>query len=118
LIDYIAMDIKGPLDKYDKVVGIKVNKGNIKKSIKLIMQSNIPYEFRSTILPELHKKDDLKKMAQMIKGAEKYYLQKFMPGDKLIDKTFSELRAYSDKEMEEMAKICAEYVVMCKFRGA
>jgi hypothetical protein len=41
-----------------------------------------------------------------------------MPSDKLIDKTFSKFRAYSDKEMEEMAKICAEYVVMCKFRGA
>lgn len=85
LVDHIAMDIKAPLDtkRYDEVSGVKVNLSNIKKSIKIIMDSEIDYEFRTTVIPELLNEDDILKIANQIKGASKYYLQQFNPKNAL-----------------------------------
>ncbi len=117
LIDYIAMDIKGPLRGYGRVAGAKVDTKKIRESVRIIMESGLSYEFRSTILPALHKKQDLEQMAKLIKGAEKYYLQKFRPEDKLNDLTFGGFKSYTDKEMKQLATICREYVRECKTRG-
>lgn len=110
LIDYVAMDIKAPLSKYAKIVNSKIKKRQIKKSIKLIMQSGLSYEFRSTLLPELHSQKDLIKMSKLIKGAEKYFLQKFIPTGNLNNQEFNKLKPYSDKDMASLAKICEPYV--------
>ena len=75
LLDYIAMDIKTSLQNYDKVCGIKVNIENIKKTIEIIMNSNIDYEFRTTIAPEIQQ-EDIDDILQIIKNSKNYYLQK------------------------------------------
>lgn len=116
LIDYIAMDIKAPLPKYAKVVNVKADTNKIKKSIKLIMKSGLPYEFRSTLLPKLHNKEDVIKMAKLIKGAQNYFLQKFIPGKKHNNPEFNKLKPFSDKQMKEMAKACEEFVEKCSIR--
>jgi pyruvate formate lyase activating enzyme len=116
LIDYIAMDIKAPLSKYSQVVNRKVNKRRIKKSIKLIMRSGLPYEFRSTLLPELHSQKDLIKMSKLIKGAEKYFLQKFIPSGNLNNQEFNKLKPYTDAKMKELAELSGKYVKMCQAR--
>ena len=116
LIDYIAMDIKAPLPKYSQVVNIKMKTSQIKKSIKLIINSGLPYEFRSTLLPAFHSKDDLVKMAKLIKGAEKYYLQKFIPTGSLNNQEFNQLKSFTSKQMKELAKACQQYVKKCGVR--
>ncbi len=116
LIDYIAMDIKAPLSKYTKVVNIKANTANIKKSIKLTMQSNLPYEFRSTLLPALHAQKDLIKMVKLIKGAKRYYLQKFIPTGNLNNQAFNDFKSFTDKQMKDLAKLCQPYVQKCAVR--
>ena len=116
LVDYIAMDIKAPLPKYAKVVKLKASKGKIGKSIKLIMKSGRAYEFRSTILPKLHTPEDILEMAKLIKGADKYFLQKFVPAQKLNNPEFSQLKAFSHKQMQELVKLCKNYVNQCSIR--
>jgi len=116
LIDYIAMDIKGPLEKYKLITNTNYNLNNIKKSIKLIIKSEIPHEFRSTILPFWHKKNDVKKMAELIKGSQKYYLQKFEPRDELVAPVFKTAKSYTKKEMQSLAKVAKKIIGHCEVR--
>ena len=129
LFDYIAMDIKAPLDKYEKIAGVKVNLNNIKKSIKIIMEAGIPYEFRTTVVPGLLNKKDIAKIGELIKGAEKppsahnmsfgeakWYLQFFKSDIDLVDAGLKGKKAFGKKEMEEMAEIGKKYVKRCEIR--
>lgn len=100
LVDYFAMDIKGPLanqkskipkgepsasygagknQKYNQLTGVKVDLNKIKKSIELIKNSGIDYEFRTTFVPTLLEKEDILKIAREISPAKRYFLQNFRP---------------------------------------
>ena len=116
LVDYIAMDIKGSLEKYAIITGVQPNLNSIKKSIKIIMQSGLPYEFRTTVVPGLIEKKDIKKIGELIKGAEKWYLQNFKSDINLVNDSFEKYKSYSLKEMEEMRKIGEGYVDFCGAR--
>ncbi|MBT3419512.1 MAG: anaerobic ribonucleoside-triphosphate reductase activating protein [Candidatus Magasanikbacteria bacterium] len=103
LIDYVAMDVKTSEGHYKKLVGEKVKRAYIKESINIIKTSNIPYEFRSTIIKQVHTKKILKNMAHLVSGAKKYVLQEFRPGETL-DPVYGEYTGFSRKEMEDIAK--------------
>lgn len=117
LVDYIAMDIKGPLNKYEKITGVEVDLENIKKSIKIIIESGLPYEFRTTLVPGLHIKEDIDEMGEMIKGADKWFLQFFKSDTGLVDKSFESKISYTHIDMEEMRKVGERYVKQCGVRG-
>lgn len=116
LIDYIAMDIKGSVDKYDKIIGVKVNKKDILESIKIIKNSKIDYEFRTTIVPTLHEKADFTKIGKMINNAKKYYLQQFRP-EKTLDPKFAQITPFSAGDLQEFARIMNKYVKYAGIRG-
>jgi len=116
LVDYVAMDIKAPEISYQKVTNASIDFSKIMRSIRIIMKSAKDYEFRSTILPILHIKEDLIAMAKMIHGSKRYYLQKFEPAKKMNDIAFVNYKSYSDKEMKDLATLCRQYVDFCKFR--
>ena len=85
LIDYVAMDVKNCLDKYS----VTVNKSsfeqeNIKKSVELLMQSNIGYEFRTTLVEQFHTESDIVKIRDWLSGADKYFLQRFVDSESCI----------------------------------
>jgi len=84
LIDYVAMDIKAPKEKYNGAAGIKIDTGKIQESIDILKNGKIDFEFRSTILPQIHTKEDVMSIAKWIKDAKVYYLQQFRP-EKTID---------------------------------
>jgi len=117
LIDYIAMDIKAPLEKYERVTNVKMNCQNLQKSVKIIMSSGLPYEFRTTVVPGLLAKADFKKMGKLIKGADKWYLQKFKSDTNLVNPEFEGQKAFTNNEMKELAEIGKKYVKLCEFRG-
>jgi pyruvate formate lyase activating enzyme len=75
LVDYISMDIKAPEDKYDLVAGCKVDIESIKKSINLLLNSKIEYDFRTTICPELNLPEDLDKIKKLISHSPRFYTQ-------------------------------------------
>ncbi|MFA5753766.1 MAG: anaerobic ribonucleoside-triphosphate reductase activating protein [Patescibacteria group bacterium] len=117
LIDYIAMDLKAPPDKYELTTNVPVNCNNLAKSVKIIKSSGLPYEFRTTVVPGLLHKEDFKVMGEFIKGASKWYLQNFKSDTDLVNKHYQTKKAYTNKEMSEFAAIGRQYVDLCEVRG-
>jgi len=101
LLDYVAMDIKAPLEKYKKVVGKTVTLENIQRSVELTRGAP-DYEFRTTVLPLLHSKKDLLSIGRWLEGAKKFYLQQFRP-TKTLKAQFQKEKAY---DLEKLVKIC------------
>ena len=115
LIDYIAMDVKSPLEKYHEITRSNVDIKNIKRSIELIISSGIDYELRTTIVKSLLSKDDIIEIGKLIEGAKLYVLQKFV-GSKTLNPDFIEEKTYSDEELEEMKRELEKYVQKCIIR--
>jgi pyruvate formate lyase activating enzyme len=115
-IDYVAMDIKAPWDKYEQVVGRKVNIAQIKKSAHLLLSGAVEYEFRSTILPALHKKEDLIAMAKQIKGAKRYYLQQFKPFAKMVDKEYKKAASFKSVDLQKIRGKIKTWFEFCQIR--
>ncbi len=113
-VDYIAMDIKNSQEKYALTTGLSKMPDGIFDSIQMIMQSDIPYEFRTTVVKELHTIEDIKSIANTIKGAKHYYLQCFKPSDEVIKQGLS---APSLDTLKEMQKAAFDYVEACELRG-
>ena len=118
LIDYVAMDIKAPIeeDKYNKSAGVKVDLSKIKESIEIIMNSDIDYEFRTTVVPTLHTQEDIIEIARYIQGAKKYALQNFS-NKEVMNPAFKEIKPYRREELKKMARLVSPYVTICKVRG-
>lgn len=117
LLDYIAMDLKAPWDKYEATVGVKTNCNNLQKSVKIIMTSGLPYEFRTTVVPGLLVEEDIAPMGEAIKGADKWYLQLFKSDTDLVNQSYQTQKAYTDREMAALAALGRKYVKLCEFRG-
>ncbi len=118
LIDCIAMDIKAPLrdEKYNEVGGVLCSLPDLERSIKLIMESGIEYEFRTTVCRAFMNKSDVVEIAQSIAGASRYILQSFRPTNCLDNKMFDVL-PYSESEMTDFAEGARRYVKNCFVRG-
>ncbi len=110
IIDYIAMDIKGPKENYSKFVGAKVDIKKIQKSTDVLKGGKVDYEFRSTILPRLHRKEDVINMAKWIRGAKIYYLQQFRP-ERTINPDYEKYKPFTQKKLESIQKECNKYVL-------
>ncbi len=114
-VDYIAMDIKASLDKYEYVIQRKIEKTKILESIGLIMDSGLDYEFRTTVVRSLFEKDDFFKIGQLIKDSRLYVLQRFVPS-KALDEKFLDMQSYPDEELECFKQIMEGFVQRCIVR--
>jgi len=115
LIDYVAMDIKAPLHKYSSVVGRAYDPAPIKESIDLLLEGNVPYEFRTTLLKELHSKEDILGMGKDIQGASLYVLQRFVP-TKLLDETFRDSTSFEEEELKSLEPELLDLIQKISFR--
>lgn len=104
LVDYIAMDVKAPLHKYSMITGGDVDVFKIAESIDILKTSNVKYEFRTTVLKKFLSKEDFEQIAQLLNGADKYYIQKFV-STKVLDENLKCEVNYTDKEFEEILEI-------------
>jgi len=120
LIDYVAMDIKAPVNpkKYERVSGVKSSYliDNVRESIQALLKSDIDYEFRTTVVPGIHTREDLKEMVRALNGCKKYVLQKFQPEHAYKDELRKE-KSQTDNEMDELVKVIKKYVPNSKWRG-
>ena len=115
LIDYVAMDIKNCSEKYGVTIGADdFDMAPIRESILLLKEGKIPYEFRTTVVPEFHTAQDMEKLAEMIEGAEHYYLQQFVDSGNVI---MPNLHAYAPGAMGELLEIVKKYVPNAQLRG-
>lgn len=108
LIDYIAMDIKAPFEKYDRVTNVKCKIDDIRRSIDIIKKSNINYEFRTTVVEGLLSKEDVLKIAKSIKGAKAYFIQRFIPS-KTLNKAYMNKSSITNDELDEIKKDVSMY---------
>ena len=115
LLDYIAMDIKAPLEKYSQIVNVKVDISKVKQSINLIKENKVGYEFRTTVLKSQLSHSDFEKIGALINGAERYYLQKFVPS-KIYDKNLQNETTYSNSEFDEICSYLKKYVKTVSYR--
>ena len=108
LIDFLAMDIKAPLEKYENIVGPGINKKAIEESIQLIRERAPDYEFRTTIAPDWYSKEDAIAIGEWLKGSKAYYLQNFVP-DHAADPAFRSKHGFSREELKELKVILEPY---------
>ncbi|MGF3554430.1 MAG: anaerobic ribonucleoside-triphosphate reductase activating protein, partial [Thermoplasmatota archaeon] len=101
LVDYVAMDVKAPKEKYDKTTGVKTDLKKIEKSIEIIKNDAPDYEFRTTFVPQLLKKEDIVKIAKWLEGAKNFYLQQFSNNPPLISNKFNDVSTYSKNYLIE-----------------
>ena len=115
LADYVAMDIKNRPEKYALTCGLEdVDLNKIEKSVRLLMESGVDYEFRTTVVKEFHGIEDIEAAAKWIAGAKRYYLQAFKDSGALIA---GGCTGCSPEEMHEMADRARPYVALCEVRG-
>lgn len=115
LVDYVAMDIKNTPEKYAETIGVKnFDFTPIAKSIALIMNSGVQYEFRTTVVSEFHTIDDIEKIAEYIRDAQGFYLQNFVDSGNLIGK---DLNPVLKADLEKMRQKATQYVVNTNTRG-
>jgi pyruvate formate lyase activating enzyme len=101
MIDYIAMDVKGPLENYYRWCGVSIDEGAIRESIDFLLEGRVEYEFRMTLVPFLHKEHDAYQVAEEIRSARRFFLQEFVPRDTLNPK-YESIRPFSPDKMKAM----------------
>ncbi len=99
LVDYVAMDVKAPLEKYPQITASKISSQKIVESINLIKKSKIPHEFRTTLYPKLSV-EDIVQVAELVHG-EKLFLQNFQP-KKALNVSSRRLKPMRSKEIKEI----------------
>ncbi len=117
LVDYIAMDIKCDEAGYEKSTGKRFDFGKIKESVRIIKESGLPYEFRTTCVPGFLDEAAVENMAAMIDGADRWFLQRFKSDTETIDRSLFGLAGFSEQQMEAFAAIGREHVKECEIRG-
>lgn len=115
LIDMVAMDIKGPKNKYPQIAEISIDMTkNIERSIEIILNSNIDYEFRTTVPSGLFTADDMKAIGEWIYGAKAYFLQCFKQSENV---PCSLLKSPSHEELSLLLDAVKPFVPNSKLRG-
>jgi len=115
LLDFIAMDIKSSPENYNKASGVKVDLKKIKKSIEIIKNSGIDYEFRITVVSGLVEEKDIEKIGKWLKGTKNFALQQFQ-NKKVLDKSFEKIQPYPDEILKEFQKILEKYIEKIELR--
>lgn len=104
LLDYVAMDVKTSLEKYEKLTQCKVDVEKIKQSIEILMSSKIDYEFRTTFAPDVLK-EDIEKIAKLICGAKNFAIQKYNPQSNCSLKI-----PHSTQDFQQALEVAKSYV--------
>ena len=114
-IDYIAMDIKNSLDSYGKTVGVpNFDTTSIKRSVKIIMENGVDYEFRTTVVKEFHNDNNFLEISKWLKGAKRYVLQNFRDGEDLI---MSGLGNHTDEKIRHFCGLLTPFIDKVSIRG-
>ena len=115
LVDYVAMDIKNSREKYALTCGLDtVDLTPVEESICLLRRSGVEYEFRTTMVRELHTTEDMESIGRWLGSCHHYYLQNFVDSGNLIGSGFS---AFEPEELERLAEILRPWVTSVALRG-
>ena len=105
-VDYVALDVKTSLEKYNRL-GTKDTAG-LMRTIEILKTGKVPYEFRTTAVPEFVTAEDVECIGEMVKGAKTHALQQFVPQETL-DKKFEGIKPYSPETITEFAETMKKF---------
>lgn len=114
LVDFVAMDIKNSLEKYSFTTDSEVKLMNIRKSINILQDSGIDYEFRTTLVKEFHGEEDILKIGELLKGSKALYLQQFKVSDGVLNKN---LHPVDEDLANKFKNILEKYINKVELRG-
>ena len=115
LVDYFAMDIKSSPENYARTAGVKeLDMDLIRESVDFIRSCGLDYEFRTTVVRELHSSGDFLSIGEWLKGCKAYFLQSYVESEGVICKEFS---SYSKEELEEFVMLLKPYIDNVSLRG-
>lgn len=115
LIDYVALDVKSSLEHYQEAIGISsFDVTKVRDSVNYLLTESVDYEFRTTVVKGLHDIEIMQGIAQTIRGAKRYYLQKFVDSGDLIG---TGMTGFSDDKMKLFLDVVSTYVKMAALRG-
>lgn len=115
LVDYVAMDIKNSPEKYSLAAGVsELDFSKISNSVEFLLSNSVDYEFRTTVVKELHSKEDFVSIGEWIKGAKRYFIQSFIDSGDILAGSFS---AYNKNELEEIEGLMHNFVKETQIRG-
>jgi len=117
LVDYVAVDIKAPKNKYETLAGVKIDIKKIQKTVDILQKSSVDYEFRTTFVPKLLTKKDILEIGKWLKGSKKYYLQKFKSDVPLISSKLEGIKSYSKEDLGNILNEIKPYFEYCDVRG-
>ncbi len=115
LIDYIAMDIKNPPWKFGEIAWVELDEKPYLESIKILLNSNIDYEFRTTVIKWIHTESDIEKISKYILWAKKYFIQNFQKW-RTLKEDFS-WEWFSSTELEKFLNIASKYIDNVEIRN-
>ena len=105
-VDYVALDVKTSLEKY-KQLGTKDTVG-LMRTVEILKTGKVPYEFRTTVVPEFVTAEDVERIGEMVKGAKNHAFQQFVPQETL-DKKFEGVKPYAPETITEFAETMKKY---------
>jgi pyruvate formate lyase activating enzyme len=114
LVDYVAMDIKNSVVKYPLTTGVSFDFSKCEKSITILIKNKVDYEFRTTLMDEMHSKEDIEAIGKMLEGAKKLYLQKFVYREGVINKS---LHPVNEEKAKLYKTILKKYIPIVELRG-
>lgn len=100
--DFIAMDIKAPLDRYQQLAGVEVEAALITKSIEMIKGSGIEHQFRTTVVRAMFKNEDFPDMCRLVEGTQSYVLQNFVARENILDPVLMKSPVYTEEEFVDL----------------
>ncbi len=109
LVDFIAMDIKNCLEKYEKTCAARVDLKNIRTSVELIRNSGIPYEFRTTVVPGIHTTEDFNLIGKWLSGIDNFALQEYRDNGKILDEGLRQKANKKRIDLEDIKKILQKH---------
>ena len=118
LLDYIAMDLKTDFEEYSKAIRIINYESKIKESIEILLRSKLNFEFRTTVVPGLHNKKNLVKLAKQLKNLNLkagWFLQNFR-AQNCLDETFLQKKPFTLAEMKKFVSLIKPYIPTVKLR--
>lgn len=114
LVDHIAMDIKAPLEQneYHRVTGVNTPNllSKIQETIKILQNSQIDYEFRTTLVPTVHKEKDIEEICREIKNCKKYVLQNYKTDVETINPEFENLKPFTQEELKTFLRTARKII--------
>jgi pyruvate formate lyase activating enzyme len=103
LLDYVAMDLKAPEEKYGLFTGPAVPFSRIGETMNLLRFSGVPFEFRTTVAPSLLSEGDLRAILDLLAPADRFVLQRFVPS-RTLDPRLAAEKGPSAEEIARLAK--------------